>query len=401
VKEGIPLPKKRLKIGFFVDVFFPMIDGVAVVVDNYAKRLAKEHDVTVFCPKARDKSYVDDFPYRVVRSLKLAIPKTDYDLSLPIADWAFAKALLESKLDIVHIHSPFSIGQAGIEYAKLHRVPIVATIHSQYKRDFLERSESKLLAEIGIKGVVLAFNACDECWPVNNTMAGLYRDFGVRKPIHVHHNATDLVPLQEEADLELRQKYGIQDDEAVLLFVGRIDPIKNIFFTLEALEHLKRSGTKFKMLFVGSGPAIAEMERQIRQKGLSECVLMPGRIVDRTMLARHYRLADLFLFPSLYDASSLVQIEAASQKTPAVFLQGAATADTITDNVNGYLAKNDPRAYADRVAGILGDKASLSKVAEAAYRDLYQSWDDAVKKAERRYVELIEDKKAQLSWWKL
>lgn len=401
VKEGIPLPKKRLKIGFFVDVFFPMIDGVAVVVDNYAKRLAKDHDVTVFCPKARDKAYVDDFPYRVVRSLKLSIPKTDYDLSLPIADWAFAKALLESKLDVVHIHSPFSIGQAGIEYAKLRHLPVVATIHSQYKRDFLERSESELLAEIGIKGVVLAFNACDECWPVNNAMAGLYRDFGVRKPIVVHHNATDLVPLPDEPDLELRRQYGILGDEAVLLFVGRIDPIKNIFFTLEALVHLKKLGVPYKMLYVGSGPAAAELEQKIRAKGLSDRILMPGRIVDRTMLARHYRLADLFLFPSLYDASSLVQIEAASQKTPAVFLRGAATADTITDGVNGFLSDNDPKAYAELLARVLADKPSLANVSEAAFRDLYQSWDNAVRKAERRYVELMEEKQSNPPWWKI
>ena len=41
---------KRLKIGLFIDTFFPMIDGVIMVVDNYARRLAKFNDVTVFAP---------------------------------------------------------------------------------------------------------------------------------------------------------------------------------------------------------------------------------------------------------------------------------------------------------------------------------------------------------------
>jgi glycosyltransferase involved in cell wall biosynthesis len=395
------MPQKKLRIGMFVDAYFPMIDGVAVVVDNYARRLSQTHEVTVFCPKARDKSYVDHFPYRVVRSLKWSIPHTDYDLSLPAVDWAFSKALLESKLDIVHIHSPFSIGQIGIEYAKLHHVPVVATIHSQYKRDFLERSESKMLADLGIAGVVLAFNACDECWPVNRTMAGLYRDFGVKKPLFVRNNATDLTPLPKDEDAELRLRYGINDTQAVLLFVGRIDPIKNIFFTIDALERLKRKGIAFKMLFVGSGPAQAELEKRIREKHLEDCVILTGRIVDRTMLARHYRLADLFLFPSLYDASSLVQIEAASQKTPAVFLKGAATADTVTDGVNGFLGEHDPEAYASLIARIFSDQALLEAVSEAAYRDLYQSWDDAVRKAEIRYIQLIDEKMSRPPWWKI
>ena len=48
---------KRLKIAMFVDTYFPMIDGVAMVVDNFAKRIQKYADVTVFCPKI-DKNFV-------------------------------------------------------------------------------------------------------------------------------------------------------------------------------------------------------------------------------------------------------------------------------------------------------------------------------------------------------
>lgn len=400
MKEGMSMCK-RLKIGMFVDSFFPMIDGVTIVVDNYARRLSATHEVIVFCPQARDKSYVDRFPYGVVRSLKLSFPQADYDLSLPAVDWRFSKALFDSKLDIVHIHSPFSIGQIGIEYAKLHHIPVVATIHSQYKRDFMERSESKLLADIGIAGVVMAFNTCDECWPVNRTMAQLYRDFGVKRPLFVQSNATDLTPLPDDRDEELRLRYRIGEQDAVLLFVGRIDPIKNIFFTLDALERLKQNGVAFKMLFVGGGPAEADLARRIHEKQLDDCVIATGRIADRTMLARHYRLADLFLFPSLYDASSLVQIEAASQKTPSLFLKGATTADTIYDGINGFLGENNPESYALLIARILSDKALLRAVSEAAYRDLYQAWEDAVRKAEKRYFLLIEEKQSHPPWWKI
>ena len=55
--------------------------------------------------------------------------------------------------------------------------------------------------------------------------------------------------------------------------------------------------------------------------------------------------ADLFLFPSLYDASSIVQIEAASQHTPTLFLKEAATTATVTNNVNGFLEENDVNKY--------------------------------------------------------
>lgn len=64
---------KRLKVGYFIDTFFPMVDGVIMVVDNYAKRMQKYADVTVFAPKV-DLFYKDTFDYKVIRSMSLPVP---------------------------------------------------------------------------------------------------------------------------------------------------------------------------------------------------------------------------------------------------------------------------------------------------------------------------------------
>lgn len=387
--------QRKLRIGLFIDVFFPMVDGVAVVVDNYARRLSQYAEVIVFAPKSRDLRYVDHFPYQVIRSNIIPIPATDYDLSLPLTDLKFSKAVLESNLDIVHIHSPFSIGILGIEYAKLHHIPVVATIHSQYHQDFYSRTKSKVLADLGTKAIVSVFNACDECWPVNQAISDLFLGFGIHKPLIVHHNATDLFPLPDEEDGELRNQYHIPEKEPVLLFVGRIDRLKNIFFTVEALRILSERNRSFKMLFVGSGPANIELNERILQYHLDDKVFLVGRVTDRILLSRYYRLADLFLFPSLYDASSLVQIEAASQKTPTIFLKGAATANTVTDRVNGFLSENDPKAFADLMEEIIDHPDLYKSVSLGAARDLYHSWDTVVTEAFDHYQELIDAKMAE------
>ena len=79
---------------------------------------------------------------------------------------------------------------------------------------------------------------------------------------------------------------------------------------------------------------------------------MCGKVTDRTLLSYYYARADLFLFPSLYDASSIVQIEAASQKTPTVFLEGAVTANTVENNIKlqGLIPDAD---YRDEESGIV------------------------------------------------
>ena len=93
-------------------------------------------------------------------------------------------------------------------------------------------------------------------------------------------------------------------------------------------------------------------------------------LTDKPMLEKLYSRASLFLFPSLYDANSLVQIEAACQGTPTVFLEGARTAATVTPGVNGYVSPATEEAYAHTLLDILADKDGYARVCAAAHRDL-------------------------------
>jgi glycosyltransferase involved in cell wall biosynthesis len=109
----------------------------------------------------------------------------------------------------------------------------------------------------------------------------------------------------------------------------------------------------------------------------------------------------MFLFPSLYDTNSLVQIEAACQGTPTVFLKGARTAATVTDGVNGLLVEPTEEAYADAIAGLLADRQRYDRIAAAAREQLYINWDTVVDRVYDKYQELIEVKKKNVEAKKL
>ena len=81
---------KRLKIAMVIDTYFPMIDGVVMVVDNYAKRLQEYADVTVFCPTV-DKSFEDNYNYKVVRCRSFKPFFLDYVAPIPMLDNKFKK----------------------------------------------------------------------------------------------------------------------------------------------------------------------------------------------------------------------------------------------------------------------------------------------------------------------
>ena len=139
------------------------------------------------------------------------------------------------------------------------------------------------------------------------------------------------------------------------------------------------------MLFVGKGQDGERLAALVREQGLSDEVVMCGLVSGREMLEKLYSRAKLFLFPSLYDANSLVQIEAACQGTPTLFIEGARTAATVTPGVNGYISPADEEQYARTILAILADEEGYARISTAAREQLYLNWDDVVKEVYADY----------------
>ena len=384
-----------MKVGLFIDTWYPMVDGVIKVVDNYARRLLNYCDVVVFCPEARGTDYKEDssLPYKVVRCSSLPMIKYDYNIPTPALDPVFEAKLITSGIDMVHIHSPFAVGLAGLLFAKIHRIPVVATLHSQYRQDFEGALHFKPALDTVMASIMGVFNSCDECWAVNGGIKDLYvNEYGLTAPCKVRLNATDHMPVPDpaEAAAVVNRTYGVPEDATVFLFVGRINFLKNIDFTVRALAKAKARGLKnFRMLFVGRGQDEDKLTEVVRKEGLNDEVVMCGLVSEREMLQNLYSRAKLFLFPSLYDANSLVQIEAACQGTPTVFIEGARTAATVKSGVNGYVSPADEESYARTIMDIMADPEGYSKVSEAARRDLYLSWDDVVREVYEDYKSFL------------
>ena len=388
---------KKLTIGLFLDTYFPMIDGVIMVVDNYARKLEKMANVIVFVPSY--KNYDDsNLPYKVVRCKSIKMPILDYNLPTPKLDRKFLEKLDNYNLDIVHIHSPFTIGKVGIEYAKRHKIPLIATMHSQFKQDFLRATNNKVLANEMTKIVIKSFEACDEGWTMNQAIARVYtEEYGYTKIPRIISNATEMVKIdKKEASFFINKKYDIDEDTKVFLFVGRINKLKNVFFIVDSLKALKefKPNFKFKMLFVGKGQDEEELSNYIKQQDMSKDVIMAGRVEERNELAKYYSRADLFLFPSMYDVNSLVQIEAASQETPTLFLNGSVTSSTATDNVNAFFSNNSKEEYAAKILEVMNDERLYNKVSKNAYKDLYKNWDDVTQEAYELYEKMVNESKS-------
>ena len=388
----------RLKVGIFMDSFYPAIDGVVLVIDNLAKELSKFCDVTVVVPYTETIKDDKKRDYSVIRIRSIKIPTTEYRLG----EYKFTSSrayqkLLRKHFDIIHIHSPFTVGYLGLRIAKEMNIPCVATMHTRFDYEFRKVLDNQMIINYVIDHIASIYNKCDATIAINNKMIKVFKDFGYKGKPTVIYNGTDLKPLEnKEENIRIaKEKYGIKKDEAVFLFVGRITEIKNIFFILEALRILKKENYKFKMLYVGTGPDEEKLKERIEDYQMENEVIMTGRIEDRNLLSSIYAMADLFLFPSLFDASSLVQIEAAVNETPGLFIEGSVTSDTVINDVSGFTSKDSTHAYAKRIKEIMNDKKLLNKVSKNAKEMLGKSWDSIAKETYKFYLNQIKIKKSK------
>ncbi len=388
---------KRLKIGLFLDNFYPNIDGVVLVVDNLAKMLSKFNDVVVVVPD--NDSSDEDFlrPYKVIRISSISIPFTEYFLGKRKTKVSKEfRMLLDENFDIIHIHSPFTIGRLGQKIATKLNVPCIATMHTRFDFEIRKIINNKLVVKTIIKNIIKVYNRCDNCIAINRAMIKVFNDYGYNGTTKVIYNGTDLLPLKEqekEKRIEIVNKlYDLKPSDTLLIFVGRITDIKNIFFILDSLKLLKEENFPFKMLYVGSGPDEKKLKEKIKEYELDKDVKVIGRITDREILSGIYARASLLLFPSLFDASSLVQIEAAVHETPGLFISGSVTSDTVTNGVNGFTSEDSVFSYKDKIKEILEDKKRLEVVSKNAQKMLGKNWSDIALDTYEFYLEEINKK---------
>ena len=379
-------------IGLFCDVFPPIMDGVAVCVQNYAYWMQqKVGGVSVITPNKYDANY-KQYDYEVLDYLSVPVPfRKPYVTGIAQIDPVFMTKLLKRKFKIVHAHSPFTTGLLGAKVAKAQKIPLIATFHSKFRDDFAKVIPSDFVVDQMLKVTMDFFNKADEVWVPQESVVEVIREYGFKGPVEVVDNGSDLVADYPDAYFaDARKALGIAPDEFVLLFVGQHIWQKNTRFVIDALERIK--DIPFRMYFVGTGYAADQMKELVSEKGLDSQVTFTGMLTSRDEITRYYAASDLFIFPSLYDNAPLVVREAAALHTPSVMLEGSTAATILRDGENGFLVENDLDAFVARLRELIHDPERVHRVGLQASRSIVRSWEDVVGEVLDRYNRLIAQK---------
>ena len=143
------------------------------------------------------------------------------------------------------------------------------------------------------------------------------------------------VALAQAETVALRSRYAIPDGRAVILYVGRLDKVKNLPRLLDAFRLVIDEGLDLQLLMVGDGLLDAELRQQATTLSLEERVTFAGKQQGSDLYA-HYGLGDALILPSTYEPFGATVAEALALGMPVAVSEVAGSCTLIRSEEEGY-----------------------------------------------------------------
>lgn len=185
--------------------------------------------------------------------------------------------------------------------------------------------------------------------------------------ILVRHNAIRPSPPASGSEIEsLRQRYGLAEDDQIILAIGRLSKEKAQIDLINAFNRLCEinAETKARLLIVGDGPERESLQTAAKNSSFSERIIFPGQVSDVRPL---YAIADVFVLPSHSEGSPNVLLEAMAAHVPVVATAVGGVPEIVENETSALLVPpHDPALLAQAIGRVLVDRELGERLTQTA-----------------------------------
>jgi glycosyltransferase involved in cell wall biosynthesis len=213
----------------------------------------------------------------------------------------------------------------------------------------------------------LSLRSADRVVSVCQAFAPKLIEFGVRSDrIHALHNAAIPTASSSETErTELLNRLGIQNEERVILTIGRLSLEKGHADLVRAVGSLPSILRDWKLVLVGVGPEQKALERLAISTGIGDRILFAGHTSN---VSCFYAIADVFVLPSHSEGSSNVLLEAMMSRVPIVATSAGGNSEILLGGHSGLLVPvGDSLGLANAIVRLLQDPTLALQFADSAY----------------------------------
>lgn len=307
------------------------------------------------------------------------------------------------KYDIVVAHDWLSvIGGAAIK--RELDLPFVFHVHSTEKGRTLGHG-SDVIYNIELRGGQLA----DIIVTVSSAMRDELITLGFpAEKIRVIYNGVDpqkysMEQVSKEKRFEVRQSYGLKEEDLMILFLGRLVWVKGVDKLVGAMSHVLRKIPNAKLVVVGLGEMRDYLEKMVENLKLQDKVKFRFEFLPEEERIAHYAACDMAVFPSIYEPFGIVALEAMSMEKPVVVgASGVSGMREIVipagqDQCGFHVNPNDPPDIAWGIISTLQDPQKRIQLGQNGRKRVLHhfTWDIIAKRTVQVYNELFEDTKSK------
>ncbi len=186
---------------------------------------------------------------------------------------------------------------------------------------------------------------------------------------------------------DIREKYDLKN-KRVLIFTGRLVPIKNIPFLIQAMKKLPSDTV---LLIVGDGPLKNELKRKVEKENLVNRIIFTGYI-PQEKLSFYYSAGDIFVLSSFYDNLPNSVLEAMASELPVVAPSVGGVPIIVKNGTNGYLySSGDLEEFVERVKLLLENSSLREKIGKENRKKIIENfnWKKSAEKLKELYEQLF------------
>jgi len=303
--------------------------------------------------------------------------------------------------DIVIAHDWLS-AMGGIAIKRELGLPLVFHVHSTEKGRTLGNG-SEVVSNIELR----AAQTADMIITVSNAMKDELIGLGFpAEKIRVVYNGVDpekynCNTVGREKVREIRQYYGLKDDDLMVLFLGRLVSVKGVDKLIAAMTHVLQKIPDAKLVIVGLGDMQDYLSRLAQNLKLQDNVRFRFEFIPEEERIAHYAACDVAVFPSVYEPFGIVAIEAMSMEKPVVV--GASGVSGMREIVIAsgeeqcgfHVNPNDPTDIAWGIISSLQDPEKKRQLGQNGRKRVLKefTWDEIAKRTIQNYSELLESQK--------
>ena len=346
-----------MKIVQFTDCYFPTINGVCSSIKSLVFGLAKmNHEILVIAPSVpvksnnlsiennsnKENSYEKNIKFIYLSSVVMPQLK-DNRIGFPWP-WKTWSEIKKFSPDLIHIHTPGTVGLMGLIYAKLFKVPYMFTHHTLFE-EYLTYFPlpGALSKKIILAWMRLFWNNSFLVVAPSRKVSQRLLEQGCKAPFKVIPSGLHLDSFRNGQRDRLQEELKLSDKP--FLYVGRVAYEKSIDFIIKAfsvfVDKLKVENVSIDksaenlphLVLIGDGPARADLEKLVENKALSSLVHFLGWR-KREELKDYYASSLAFLFASETETQGLVVAEAEAAGLPVIAIKASGVDEALPPEDN-------------------------------------------------------------------